>query len=55
VLETTGEVVNALRDLPAVREQYATRYQRFQEIYGHAEDGHATRRLIERLLRDRNP
>ena len=55
VLETTGEVVNALRDLPAVREQYATRYQRFQEIYCHAEDGHATSRLIERLLRDRNP
>jgi CDP-glycerol glycerophosphotransferase len=52
VLQTTAEVVEALADLDRVRADYATRYQRFKEIYCHAEDGAATARLVDRLLRD---
>jgi CDP-glycerol glycerophosphotransferase len=50
VLETTDQVVAALGDLDAVAHQYRDRYERFRQIYCHAEDGHATDRLIDRLL-----
>lgn len=55
VLQTTDELVTALGDLEAVREQYRERYENFRRIYCHAEDGHATERLVERLLRDAPP
>jgi CDP-glycerol glycerophosphotransferase len=54
VLQTTGELVDALRDLDAVQHEYRDRYANFREIYCHAEDGHATDRLIDRLLQDPN-
>jgi CDP-glycerol glycerophosphotransferase len=50
VLETTEEVVTALGDLDAVQRDYRDRYERFREIYCHAEDGRATDRLIDRLF-----
>ncbi|GAA4908253.1 CDP-glycerol glycerophosphotransferase [Stackebrandtia albiflava] len=53
VLETTDEVVEALCDLPKTQRDYAERYARIREIFGHAEDGHATDRFIERLFADR--
>lgn len=52
VVETTAEVAAALADLPATVDRYRERYQAFQKTFCHAEDGHATDRLIERLLRD---
>jgi CDP-glycerol glycerophosphotransferase len=52
VLETTPEVVAALRDLDGGQRQYRDRYERFRQIYCHAEDGHATDRLIDRLFND---
>jgi CDP-glycerol glycerophosphotransferase len=55
VLETTGEVVAALQDLAAVQQQYRDRYEKFRLIYCHAEDGHATDRMIDRLFRDHPP
>jgi CDP-glycerol glycerophosphotransferase len=52
VLETTGAVVEALHDLDTFQHRYRGRYERFREVYCHAEDGHATERLIDRLFRD---
>ncbi|MPZ26652.1 MAG: glycosyltransferase [Micromonosporaceae bacterium] len=54
VLETTGEVVGALQDLDAVQDQYRERYEKFRQVYCHAEDGHATARVVDRLLRGRS-
>jgi CDP-glycerol glycerophosphotransferase len=51
VLQTTAEVVEALGDLDRVKTEYRARYDRFREIYCHAEDGRATARLVDRLLR----
>jgi CDP-glycerol glycerophosphotransferase len=51
VLQTTAEVVEALGDLDRVKTEYQARYDRFREIYCHAEDGRATARLVDRLLR----
>ena len=52
VLQTTAEVVEALADLPSVARDYRQRYEAIRKIYCHAEDGRATERFIERLLRD---
>ncbi|MGH3681942.1 MAG: CDP-glycerol glycerophosphotransferase family protein, partial [Natronosporangium sp.] len=54
VLETTGELVDALQDLAAAGSQYRERYGKFRQVYCHAEDGHATARVVDRLLRDRS-
>ncbi|HEX2084825.1 MAG TPA: CDP-glycerol glycerophosphotransferase family protein [Solirubrobacteraceae bacterium] len=49
LVETTGELIEALRDLPAVAARYADRYERFRAKYCHLEDGRATERVIARL------
>ncbi len=49
LLETTEELVVALRDTEAVVERYAGRYARFRERFCHLEDGRATDRVLERL------
>lgn len=54
VLETSDDVVDALQDLDTVTSQFRDRYENLRRIYCHAEDGHATERLIDRLLRDRH-
>jgi CDP-glycerol glycerophosphotransferase len=51
LLQTTQEVVDAVRDLPAVAGRYAGRYARFRERYCHLEDGKATERVVARLRR----
>ena len=50
LLETTPELIDALRDVDGVAERYADRYAAFRERFCHLEDGHATDRVIERLL-----
>ncbi len=50
LLETSTQVVDALRELPAVAERHQERYARFQDRFCHLEDGHATGRVLERLL-----
>ena len=49
LVETAGELVDALRDLPALRERYAERYARFRETFCHLDDGRATERVIASL------
>jgi CDP-glycerol glycerophosphotransferase len=50
LLETTDELIAALRGLDRVTEDYADRYAAFQARFAHLEDGHATGRVIERVL-----
>jgi CDP-glycerol glycerophosphotransferase len=50
LLQSTQEVVDALRDLPAVRERYDERLERFRATFCHLEDGHATERVLDRLF-----
>jgi CDP-glycerol glycerophosphotransferase len=51
VLETSAEVADALGDLDSVTEKYRDRYEAVRRTFGHAEDGRATARLVDRLLR----
>ena len=50
LLDTTDELVDALRELPSQAEAYADRYARFRERFCHLEDGRATERVLARLL-----
>jgi len=50
LLETTPEVLDALKRLPEVTATYAARYAAFRDRFCHLDDGHATRRVAERLL-----
>jgi CDP-glycerol glycerophosphotransferase len=50
LLDTTLDVLGALRALDAVIERHAERYARFRERFCHLEDGHATDRVLDRLL-----
>jgi len=52
LLSTSQEVLDALRDLPAVRDRHAGAYARFRERFCHLEDGHASDRVLDRLLGD---
>jgi CDP-glycerol glycerophosphotransferase len=52
LLTTTQDVLDALRDLPAVSERHAEPYARFRERFCHLEDGHASDRVLDRLLTD---
>jgi CDP-glycerol glycerophosphotransferase len=53
LLMTNQLVLDALGDLPAVVERHAERYASFQNRFCHLEDGHATDRVLTRLLRAR--
>ena len=46
LVETTEELVDALGDLPAVREAYGERYARFTRRFCALEDGRATERVV---------
>ena len=45
VLQTSDQVLAALKDLDAVLERYAAPYAEFQRLFAHLEDGHAGERL----------
>ena len=49
VLRSTPELVDALRDLPAIQQQYAERYAAFQQRFVPHEDGGATDRVLRHL------
>ncbi|MGW1840760.1 CDP-glycerol glycerophosphotransferase family protein [Streptomyces sp. NPDC002067] len=50
-LTATGELIDALRDLPAVVRASAGAYRRFRETFCHRDDGAAAARVAEVLLR----
>jgi CDP-glycerol glycerophosphotransferase len=51
LLATNSEVFDALADLPAVAAAHLQRYEAFREQFCHLEDGRASERVVERLLR----
>ncbi len=55
LLQTTGDLLDALADLPGVRARYADRYAHFRDTFCHLEDGHATERVLDRVLRTPAP
>ncbi|MFJ4698074.1 CDP-glycerol glycerophosphotransferase family protein [Streptomyces sp. NPDC088768] len=50
LVRTTDELVSALRDIDRVIADYSERYQLFHEEFCDLDDGHATERLVERML-----
>jgi CDP-glycerol glycerophosphotransferase (TagB/SpsB family) len=52
VLETTDQVIDALRDLDRVRVSYAERYAAWQQKFNYLDDGHAAERAVDALLAD---
>ncbi|MYX21800.1 CDP-glycerol glycerophosphotransferase family protein, partial [Streptomyces sp. SID8380] len=50
LVRTTDELVSALRDIDRVTADYSERYQLFHEEFCDLDDGHATERLVERML-----
>ncbi|MET8690211.1 CDP-glycerol glycerophosphotransferase family protein [Streptomyces sp. NPDC004732] len=51
LLASTGEVVEALRDLDAITSRHAEAYAAFREAYCDLDDGQAAARVAERLMR----
>jgi CDP-glycerol glycerophosphotransferase len=52
LLTDTEQVVEALTDLDAVTERHAERYARFRERFCALEDGRASARVLDAMLRD---
>jgi CDP-glycerol glycerophosphotransferase len=50
LLRTTEEVVAALNDLDAVREEHAARYRDFASSFCELDDGHAAARVVDRVF-----
>jgi CDP-glycerol glycerophosphotransferase len=50
LLRTSDELLGALAALSRVSAEYADRYAAFRETFCHLEDGHATERVVRRLL-----
>ncbi|WP_206302731.1 bifunctional glycosyltransferase/CDP-glycerol:glycerophosphate glycerophosphotransferase [Streptomyces sp. WAC 01529] len=51
LLASTGEVVEALRDLDAIAARHTDAYTAFREAYCDLDDGRAAARVVERLMR----
>lgn len=49
-LRTTQEVIDAASDLPSLRRDYADAYTTFRRDFLDLDDGHATERLVDRVL-----
>ncbi len=52
LLETTEQVIGALRDLDAVADRHAEAYARFRERFCHLDDGHAAARVVDAVFGD---
>lgn len=52
LLKTNDDVLAALHNLPAVKQDYAAAYQRFSERFNAWEDGHASERVVNAFFAD---
>jgi CDP-glycerol glycerophosphotransferase len=52
VLETTDQVIEAIRDLHEVQLSYAERYAAWRQKFNYLDDGHAAERAVDALLAD---
>lgn len=55
VVQSTGDLIDALTDLPRTARQYAGAYAHFRETFCHLDDGHAGERVLDRVLKTRAP
>jgi CDP-glycerol glycerophosphotransferase len=55
VVATTGEVVEAIRDLAEVERSYAARYRAWRKKFNYLDDGKAAVRAIDALLGEASP
>lgn len=49
IMDTTGELVECLRNLSQVTERYASRYRNFVEAFAPWDDGKASQRVLEQV------
>jgi CDP-glycerol glycerophosphotransferase len=50
LLSDGDEVVDRLRDLPAVQAEHAADYERFNRKYNYLQDGHSTERVVDAVF-----
>jgi CDP-glycerol glycerophosphotransferase len=50
LLDDAEDVVEALRNLPAVAATYAEAYERFNATYNYLQDGQAAKRVVARFF-----
>ena len=55
VVQTMDELLDALAELPLNTARYAGRYAHFRETFCHLEDGRATERVLDRVLKTPAP
>ena len=55
LVQSTGDLLDALADLPRVTAQYTEPYAHFRQTFCHLDDGHATDRVLDRVLKTRAP
>jgi len=55
LVRSTRGLLEALADLPQVTAQYASRYAHFRDTFCHLDDGHASERVLDRVLERQAP
>ena len=50
LIRTSEELVTAIRNIDRVMEEYKERYDRFQHLFCDLDDGHASERVVDRML-----
>ena len=55
LLRSNDELLDALARMPDLSAGYAARYEHFRKTFCHLEDGHATERVLDRVLRTPAP
>lgn len=53
LLFTEEEVIAAIKDITDIEKQYQDRYDEFYERFCHVDDGNASKRIVERVFRDK--
>ncbi|PJE94256.1 glycosyl transferase family A [Streptomyces carminius] len=51
LIRTSEELVTAIRDIDQVMEEYQERYERFQSLFCDLDDGHASERVVDQMLK----
>lgn len=53
LLFTEEEVISAIKTISQIEEQYQERYDEFYERFCHVDDGNASKRIVERVFRNK--
>lgn len=53
LLKTTEEVIDAIKNLPEINEQYKHKYDEFYRRFCHWDDGRAAQKVVEQVFKDR--